>query len=171
MLWLLVWLVLLVLEDTVLLLMWLFVRLLLIPLWLVDTWLLSECCDCWRTKDDELVLEVGVLKVEVLMPPVILLETLGDLARETVTSSPAVPDVNDFFRDGELTTVSRLEPSGKLAILASSSCSCWRALTKAAFNLFVCSCFNAFLTLLVTHCSHITRTSLPEIKENIRLYW
>lgn len=42
------------------------------------------------------------------------------------------------------------------ASLCSISCSCCRALTKAVFNLFVCSAFNAFFTLFVTHCSQIT---------------
>ena len=48
------------------------------------------------------------------------------------------------------------------AMCASSSCSCWSALTNAAFKRFVCSAFNAFLTLVVTQFSHITFTSLPE---------
>jgi hypothetical protein len=107
--------------------------------------------------------------------PLYDLDTLGDLDRETVTSSPLAFDVKlllpaafpfVFGTGGEGLTVSRLEPSGKLAIFASSSCSCWRALTNAALSLLVCSCFKAFLTLLVTHCSQITRTSLPEIKDS-----
>lgn len=43
----------------------------------------------------------------------------------------------------------------------SISCSCCKALTNAVFSRFVCSAFSAFFTLLVTHCSHMTRTSLP----------
>lgn len=44
----------------------------------------------------------------------------------------------------------------------SISCSCCRAFTKAVFRRFVCSAFSAFLTFVVTHCSHITLGSLPE---------
>ena len=51
------------------------------------------------------------------------------------------------------------------AMWASSSCSCWSALTNAAFKRLVCSAFNAFLTLVVTQFSHITLTSLPVFKE------
>ena len=48
------------------------------------------------------------------------------------------------------------------AMWASSSCSCWSALTNAAFRRLVCSAFRAFLTLVVTQLSHITLTSLPK---------
>lgn len=49
--------------------------------------------------------------------------------------------------------------------LCSISCSCCSAFTNAVFNLFVCSAFNAFFTLLVTHCSQITRSSLSTAKK------
>ena len=94
---------------------------------------------------------------------------LGLLDRDTVTSRPPLERELEDGEDvrEETVTLSRLAPSGNAAILASSSCSCWRALTKAAFNLLVCSAFRAFFTLVVTHCSQITRTSFPEkIKEN-----
>lgn len=53
----------------------------------------------------------------------------------------------------------------------SISCSCCSALTKAVFNLLVCSAFRAFLTLVVTHCSQITRTSLPTNKRCYKNHW
>ena len=56
------------------------------------------------------------------------------------------------------------------AMWASSSCSCCRALTNAAFSRFVCSAFRAFFTLVVTHCSHITLTSLPAKYHCINYY-
>ena len=56
------------------------------------------------------------------------------------------------------------------AMCASSSCSCCRALTNAAFSRFVCSAFRAFFTLVVTHCSHITLTSLPAKYHCINYY-
>ena len=69
----------------------------------------------------------------------------------------------------EAVTESKEAPSGSAAILASSSCSCCRALTNAAFNLLVCSALRAFLTLDVTHCSQITRTSFPANTTFIRI--
>ena len=50
------------------------------------------------------------------------------------------------------------------AMWASNSCSCWRALTKAAFSRLVCSAFSAFFTFVVTQFSQMTLTSFPEIK-------
>ena len=101
---------------------------------------------------------------------------LGLLDLDTVTSSPPLDlelelleagagDGEEDVRD-DTVTLSRLAPSGRAAILASNSCSCCKALTKAAFNLLVCSALRAFLTLDVTHCSQITRTSFPEIRSN-----
>ena len=98
--------------------------------------------------------------------------TIGERDRDTVTSSPPallVVVVVMLLRPllllllflVELVRVSRLAPSGRAAILASSSCSCCSAFTKAAFSRLVCSALSAFLTLLVTHCSQITRSSLP----------
>ena len=96
----------------------------------------------------------------------------GLLDLETVTSKPPLFDLEPELEEAgageeeevreETVTLSRLAPSGRAAIFASNSCSCCNALTKAAFNLFVCSAFRAFLTLDVTHCSQITRTSFPE---------
>ena len=101
---------------------------------------------------------------------------LGLLDLDTVTSSPPLDRELELLEagagDGEedvredTVTLSRLAPSGRAAILASNSCSCCKALTKAAFNLLVCSALRAFLTLDVTHCSQITRTSFPEIRYN-----
>ena len=92
--------------------------------------------------------------------------TLGLRLRETVTSSPLdlpAPELDDLPATLP-TTLSRLAPSGKAAIFASSSCSCCRAFTNAAFSLFVCSALSAFFTLLVTHCSQMTFTFSPETK-------
>ena len=102
---------------------------------------------------------------------------LGLLDLDTVTSKPpldlelellevgAGEGLEEFVRE-DTVTLSKLAPSGRAAILASNSCSCCKALTKAAFNLLVCSAFRAFLTLDVTHCSQITRTSFPETRSN-----
>lgn len=100
---------------------------------------------------------------------------LGDLDRDTVTSRPEPLDLAEGVEAGDTdeavsedtVTESRLAPSGRAAILASSSCSCCKAFTKAAFNLFVCSALRAFLTLDVTHCSQITLP--PPFPENIIL--
>ena len=89
---------------------------------------------------------------------------LGDLDLDTVTSrlepldllEAAGAEETEAAVNEDTVTESRLAPSGNAAILASSSCSCCKAFTKAAFNLFVCSALRAFLTLVVTHCSHIT---------------
>ena len=89
---------------------------------------------------------------------------LGDLDLDTVTSRLEFLDLlvaagaeeTEAAVSEDTVTESRLAPSGNAAILASSSCSCCKAFTKAAFNLFVCSALRAFLTLVVTHCSHIT---------------
>ena len=99
----------------------------------------------------------------------------GLLDLETVTSKPPLFDLEPELEEAgageeeevreETVTLSRLAPSGRAAIFASNSCSCCNALTKAAFNLFVCSAFKAFLTLDVTHCSQITRTSFPGNKD------
>lgn len=51
----------------------------------------------------------------------------------------------------------------------SISCSCCNALTNAVFKRLVCSALRAFLTFVVTHCSHITFGSLPAVKENISI--
>ena len=101
--------------------------------------------------------------------------TLGDLDLDTVTSRLLEPTFLIalallltllltllLVAAAPGTTLSRLAPSGSAAILASSSCSCCSALTKAALSLLVCSCLSAFFTLLVTHCSQITLSSLPE---------
>jgi len=50
----------------------------------------------------------------------------------------------------------------------SISCSCCRAFTNAVFRRFVCSAFSAFLTFVVTHCSHMTLGSLPETKHSVQ---
>ena len=96
------------------------------------------------------------------------LVTLGLRLLDTVTSSPLdlEPELDEPLPATLPTTESRLAPSGKAAIFASSSCSCCRAFTNAAFSLFVCSAFRAFFTLLVTHCSQITFTFSPETKWN-----
>ena len=99
------------------------------------------------------------------------LVTLGLRLLETVTSSPLdlpAPELDEEPLPATLpTTLSRLAPSGKAAIFASSSCSCCRAFTNAAFSLFVCSALSAFFTLLVTHCSQITFTFSPETKMDL----
>lgn len=53
------------------------------------------------------------------------------------------------------------------ANLCSISCSCCNALTKAVLSLFVCSAFNAFFTLFVTHCSQTTLASLAACNSKI----
>ena len=80
----------------------------------------------------------------------------GLLDLETVTSKPPLFDLEPELEEAgageeeevreETVTLSRLAPSGRAAIFASNSCSCCNALTKAAFNRFVCSAFKAFLT-------------------------
>ena len=116
------------------------------------------------------------------MPPWLLAEdcveldlellVLGDLDLDTVTSRPepldleaaGAGDTEAAVRE-DTVTESRLAPSGNAAILASSSCSCCKAFTNAAFNLFVCSALRAFLTFVVTHCSQITLP--PPLPESI----
>ena len=104
---------------------------------------------------------------------------LGDLDLDTVTSRPEPLDLleaeagagdTEAAVSEDTVTESRLAPSGSAAILASSSCSCCKAFTNAAFNLFVCSALRAFLTLVVTHCSQITLPPpLPENKISLEL--
>lgn len=50
----------------------------------------------------------------------------------------------------------------------SISCSCCSALTNAVFSRFVCSALSAFLTLVVTHCSHITFGSFDTENRELR---
>ena len=101
-------------------------------------------------------------------------DKLGLLDLDTVTSRPLLLVLElvlleDEEEVSEAVTESKEAPSGSAAILASSSCSCCRALTNAAFNLLVCSALRAFLTLDVTHCSQITRTSFPANTTFIRI--
>ena len=101
-------------------------------------------------------------------------DKLGLLDLDTVTSRPLLLVLElvlleDEEEVSEAVTESKEAPSGRAAILASSSCSCCRALTNAAFNLLVCSALRAFLTLDVTHCSQITRTSFPANTTFIRI--
>ena len=105
---------------------------------------------------------------------------LGDLDLDTVTSRPDPLDLLEAAGAGDTeaavsedtVTESRLAPSGNAAILASSSCSCCKAFTNAAFNLFVCSALRAFLTLVVTHCSQITLPPpLPENRISLEFHY